>query len=460
MRLLRTIAGAAFVLMIASAAPGGAGPPPGAFALDHVSVIDVGSGTVETDRMLVVSAGRITALGRSGEVEPPPGALAVDATGKFVIPGLWDMHVHIHDPAFLELLVAEGITGVREMGGDPAVVRDWRDRIADGRLRGPRIVMAGRILDGPSPTWPGISYAIHDAEEARRTVQVSKREGSDFIKVYNGLSRDAYFAIIGEAKQLGLSVAGHVPFSISAAEASDAGQRSIEHLTGVLEACTSQPNAAPAGADHQWYLTNYDRQRADSLYARFVRNGTWQVPTLVVKKSLAWIHELSGRDDPRLRFIPARISDRWEPGRDFRLRGRRPEYFVLQQRVFEKDLVLVRDMRRAGVRFLAGTDLGNPYIFPGFSLHDELGLLVQAGLTPLEALQAATLGPAQFLGETDSLGTVKPGMVADFLLLDANPLEDIANTQKLDAVCLRGSLFGHATLASMRSEVEAAAAGR
>ncbi|MFI5184684.1 MAG: amidohydrolase family protein [Vicinamibacteria bacterium] len=455
-----TIGMATLGLCVAAATSQAAELHSGVLALDHVAVVDVRSGAVATDRMLVVTAGRISAVARSGEIGTPPGAVVLDATGKVVIPGLWDMHVHLHDSAFLELLVAEGITGVREMGGDPALIGDWRDRIAAGRLMGPRIVMAGRILDGPDPTWPRISYAIRNAEEGRRLVQVSKRDGSDFIKVYNGLSREAYFAILSEAKQQGLTVAGHVPFSISAAEASDAGQRSIEHVTGVLEGCTARPNATPASADREWFLMNYDPLRADSLFARFARNGTWQVPTLVLKRTFAWIREIAQRDDTRLRFIPARISDRWDPGRDFRLQGRRPEYFALQQRLFKKDLALVGDMRRAGVRFLAGTDLGNPYIFPGFSLHDELGLLVQAGLTPLEALQAATLRPAEFLGESDSLGTVEPGKAADFVLLDANPLEDIANTQRIDAVCVKGTLLGRATLARMLSEVEATARAR
>jgi imidazolonepropionase-like amidohydrolase len=456
---MRTVLLAALALGIGVAEIRGAGTRPGAIALDHVAVIDVRSGVVATDQMLVMVGRRIAAVGRSGAVATPPDALVLNATGKFVIPGLWDMHVHLRDPAYLELLVAEGITGVREMGNDPALVGEWRDRIAAGRLTGPRIVMAGRILDGPSPTWPRISYAIHDAEEARHFVQVSKRDGADFIKVYNGLSREAYFAILAEAKRLGLTVAGHVPFSITAAEASDGGQRSIEHLTGVLETCTSQPNATAVIARGEWFLANFDPRRADSLFARFARNNTWQVPTLVVKQSFARIKGPEDQKDPRLRFIPVHLSDAWDPSRDLRMKGS-PERFAVRQRLFEKDLALVREMRRAGVPFLAGTDLGNPYIFPGFSLHDELGLLVQAGLTPLEALQAATLRPAEFLGESDSLGTVEPGKAADFVLLDANPLDDIANIRKIDAVCVKGTLLGRAALARMHSEVEAAVRAR
>src|SRR5262249_10488541 len=173
----------------------------------------------------------------------------------------------------------------------------------------------------------------------------------------------------------------------------------------------------------------------------------------------AHIHELVGRDDPRLAYIPAAVRARWDPSRDFRLAGRRPESFAMLQQVLAKDRQLVRLMRAAGVRFLAGTDLGNPYIFPGFSLHDELGRLVGSGLTPLDALQAATLGPAEFL-RADSLGAVEPGKVADLVLLDADPLADIANVSRIAAVCVGGSLLGRATLDRMLDDVKAEAASR
>jgi len=450
-------------LALAGALPAAAAPAPGpptAFALDHVSVIDVRTGAIDADRVVVVGAGHITAIAAAGAASPPPGALLLDAHGKFLIPGLWDMHVHVHAAPFLQLLLAEGITGVREMGGDPQTIGDWRARIDAGRMLGPRIIMAGLILDGPSPIWPAISRSVRTPADGHAAVVRAKREGSDFIKVYNGLSRDAYLAIVDEAKKQGMVVAGHVPLAITAAEASAAGQKSIEHLLGVLEGCTSDPHPAAMTRDHAWYLEHYDPALAESLAATFARNGTWQVPTLVVKRAFATIHELAASDDPRLRYIPDLLSARWDPSRDFRMAGRGPAGFADLRRVYDKDRELVGVLARAHVRILAGTDLGNPYIFPGFSLHDELQLLVGAGLTPLEALRAATLGPAEYLGATDSLGTVEPGKVADLVLLDANPLADITNVARISAVCARGALLGRASLDKLLADVAAEARSR
>jgi imidazolonepropionase-like amidohydrolase len=427
--------------------------PAAAFALTHAAVIDVRTGAIATDRTIVVVAGRILAVGASDSIAAPADIKEIDAGGAYVVPGLWDMHVHLHDASFLPLLVAEGVTGVREMGDDPAVIGDWRKEIASGDLLGPRIVMAGLILDGPDPTWPAISRPIRTAEEARAAVRDAKRAGWDFIKVYNGLSREAYDAILDEARSAGLAVAGHVPFAVGATAASDAGQRSIEHLTGILEGCTARPRPLPAIADHDWYLAHYDSVLADSLFARFVKNGTWQVPTLVLRRTYAQFQGFAAMDDPRLAYIPSAIENRWRLTLQPRSRGPGARDPAREERLFHADERIVGAMQGAGVRMLAGTDLGNPFLYPGFSLHDELGLLVESGLTPLEALRAATLGPAEYFGATDSMGTVEPGKVADFVILRANPLEDIANVSGIEAVCVRGRLLGRATLDALLAQV-------
>ena len=448
---------AALAVLLAAAPAAPATDAPAGFALDHVAVVDVRGGGVRESLEVEVRGDTIAAIGPAGTLAAS-GLPVYDAGGKYLIPGLWDMHVHVHAASFLPLMVAEGVTGVREMGDDPETISGWRDDVRRGGLLGPRIVMAGRILDGPQPVWPAISLAIHDTAEARAAVDHAKQAGWDFVKVYNNLPREAYFAIVAEARRQGLAVEGHVPRALTAGEASDAGQASIEHLTGVLQACATDTNLWAEGDDGRMALGAYVPERARALFARFARNGTWQCPTLVLKRALAGTLDPAEQDDDRLTYVPAWIRRSWDPQANFRTRGRRPVYFELQRRLLEKDMEIVRDMRAAGVRFLAGTDLGNPYLYPGFSLHDELRLLVQAGLTPLEALRAATLGPAEFLGMADSLGAVEPGKVADLVLLDANPLADIGNVDRIAGVCLRGRFLSRATREALL--VQAAAAAR
>jgi hypothetical protein len=296
------------------------------------------------------------------------------------------------------------------------------------------------------------------------------------VKVYSLLPRDAYFGIADEAKRQGISFAGHVPISVSAAEASDAGPKSIEHLTGVLLACSSREDEFRAqlaaeiakngmtGAlsgmsrrQSKQITESFSNQKAAALFARFAKNGTWQCPTLTVLHNMAYLDDKNVTNDPRLKYMPPFLRRNWDPSTDFRMRTMTPADYANAKASFQKSLEVVRGMRRAGVEIIAGTDTLNPYCFPGFSLHDELGLLVRAGLTPLDALQTATINTAKFLGKLDSLGTVEQGKIADLVLLDANPLEDIGNTKKINAVVMNGRLFDRKALDRMLNQAEAAA---
>jgi len=296
-----------------------------------------------------------------------------------------------------------------------------------------------------------------------------KEGGSDFVKVYALLPRDAYFAIAAEAKRLGIPFAGHVPYAISAAEASDAGQKSIEHLTGILLACSSKEEEIKkeaeikrqAGGNPSYGMmleaaATFDQKKAATLFACFARNGTWLSPTLAVLRSLAYIGDSAFRDDARLKFIPPYIKKGMWGDTAFGLNRRTPEDNNAAKKVFQKQLEVVGAMRRAGVEIIAGTDTPNPYVYPGFSLHDELALLVRAGLTPMEALQAATRNAAKYVGQLDKLGTVEKGKIADLVLLDGNPLADISNTKRINAVVLGGRLINKAALEAMLAKVEAA----
>jgi imidazolonepropionase-like amidohydrolase len=442
----------------------------------HATVIDATGAPARSDMTVVITGSRISAMGETGKVRVPQDAQVVDATGQFVIPGLWDMHVHWDRKDSLPLFIANGVTGVRQMWGMPRH-HVWRKEFEQGTLLGPRMVIASPIVDGPNPIWPG-SIAVGTAAEAREAVRTLKQDGADFIKVYSRLPREAFFAIADEATKLGLPFAGHVPQSVSAAEASEAGQHSIEHLTGILAACSTReaelrqereavvsqlpqgqrlPSPARTRPLTRLMLETFSPEKAAALFARLKHNHTWQCPTLTVLRSSAWLDDPTFRYDPRLKYMPAHIKARWDPSSDFRFKAKTAEDFALARLVYQKQVELVGMMRRAGLEFLAGTDVGNPYCFPGFSLHDELGLLVQAGLTPMEALQSATLNPARFLGKEQELGTVEEGKIADLVLLDANPLQDISNTQRIHAVVVNGRLLDRAALDALLVQAQATA---
>jgi hypothetical protein len=409
---------------------------------------------------VVVSGERITAVGRAGTVRVPRGALVVEAAGKFLIPGLWDMHVHLSTATELALpaLVANGVTGVRDMGGDMDEIDGWRRRIKAGALVGPRVVRVGPVVDGPKPDAP-FRLTVTDAAEARRAVAALKRRGADAVKVHNAVPRAAYFALAGEARRLRVTFVGHIPREVTPLEASDAGQRSLEHteslFENVIHGASRRGLSAREGLAQA--LAAYEDERAAELFRRFRRNGTWYDPVLVTYRSFAFRADFAAAPDPRNRYAAASTRRGWDKYQPVN-RGVPAETVALRKSVFARLLELVGLMRREGVGLLAGTDAGGIRdVVPGFSLHDELALLVRAGLTPSEALQAATRNPAAFLGVSDSLGTVETGKLADLVLLDASPLEDIENTRKIAAVVVGGRYIPKPELEAMLAEVEAAA---
>ena len=391
----------------------------------------------------------------------------MDGTGKFLIPGLWDMHVHgASDASSFQtdypLYLANGVLGVREMWG-PSNANEWRAQHAAADKPSPSIFVASRIVDGPKPVWPG-AIAVANEAQGREVMAQQKDRGADFIKVYSLLPRDAYFAIADEARKRGIAFVGHVPISVTVAEASDAGQKSIEHLTGVALGCSSQAlfaevqgATAPAaiGRVTTRAFETYDEAKAQALFARFVRNGTWQCPTLTVLRSISRLDDPQLANDTRLKYMSKGLRSSWDPKNDFRFKAITGEGWAAQRRAFQESMKLVGRMSRAGVSILAGTDVYNPYCFPGFSLHDELALLVEAGLPPMAALQAATSNAARFMGQLDRRGTIETGKVADLVLLDKNPLADIHNTRSIQAIVLNGKLMPRSALDAMLVEVEA-----
>ncbi len=453
-------------------------------AFTHVTVIDATGAAPKPDMTVVIAGDRIVALDSSAKLNLPSNAQVVDATGKFLIPGLWDMHIHLDDNEMwpimpsredkekvFPLLIANGVTGVRDMAGSLEQLQQWKQKIALGQMLGPRIVAAGPFVDGPSPRWLG-SFSVSTEAEAREAVRSLHRRGADFIKVYSRLPRPAFFGLADEAKKLGVVFVGHVQDLVSAAEVSDAGQKSMEHMDGIMLACSTEEEAFrreiergyaertetidPLVRGNPKVLNTYSQEKCASLFARLVSNGTWQVPTLYNEWRHAHTTDRALMDDARIHYYPKPFREYWK---GVSLQDeKRPERVARLKVYYEWLLKLVGDMHRAGVGILAGSDAGaNEYSFAGFSLHDELKVFVQAGMTPMEALQTATLKPARYLGMTDAFGTVELGKVADLVLLDANPLDEISNTQKISAVVVNGRLITKSELRQMLADAESAA---
>lgn len=420
-------------------------------AITGVTVVDTAGGPSRPGMTVLVEGERIGAVARDGQVDLPHGTQLVDGRGKYVIPGLWDMHVHWNEPRYLALFTANGVTGARIMAGDARHL-EQRRQISDGALVGPRLVIGGPIVDGPQPFWPG-SIAVSSEADGRAAVRRTQEEGYDFVKVYSLLPRDAFLALADEGRKRGIALAGHVPNSVRVAEASIAGMRSIEHLTGMLLAVSSVESELRREFSAKRMLETYDARKAASLYATLKAHGTWQVPTFTVLHAEAYVKELS--NDPRLRYMPSWVRTLWATAT---AREVTAEQTANRRRFFDRRLQLAGEMHRAGVGILAGSDVLNPYCFPGFSLHDELEWLVKAGLHPLAALQTATLNPAVFMGREKDLGTVEAGKLADLVLLDGDPTLDIRNTRRIAAVVSAGRLHSRTDLDTMLAEIEALAA--
>jgi imidazolonepropionase-like amidohydrolase len=437
-------------------------------AFTHVTVIDATGSAPLADMTVLVEGKHIVQLGKSSEVQPPQGARIVAARGKYLIPGLWDMHVHTafgdwlppNEKVTLPLFVANGITGVRDMGGDIEILKRWRAEIEAGRLLGPRMIIAGPMLDGPTPRFPS-SAPVASAADGRRIVDELHARGVDFIKIQSLIPRDGYFAAADEAKKLGIIFVGHVPDAVRASEASNAGQRSIEHFTGIFEGCSTIEDQLIKGPKSLGRnVSTYDPARARQIVALMAHNQTWQVPTLVWERGQWLIDDIDLSHDPLTKYAPAAWKDRtWPMFTKSILEEMDTDPLPVRKKFVQMELDMTLAMFRAGVPFMAGTDTAaGVHVFPGFSLHDELGLFVRAGLTPMQALQTATLNPAKFMGRQAELGTVEKGKVADLVLLDANPLDDIANTRRIRAVVLAGRYLDRSDLDRMLSDIATAAA--
>jgi imidazolonepropionase-like amidohydrolase len=445
----------------------------------NATVVDVSNGTLRRDATIVIAGNRIVSVGPAAAAGRPRGRI-VDAKGMYVIPGLWDMHTHAYfgwsrdfgDEYVLPLFIANGITGIRDMGSDLDAVLRARKAVAAHRLVGPRMVVSGPMLDGPQVTFAA-SMAIATPEDGRKAVALLGRRGVDFIKIQSGVPRDAYVAIAAEAKRRGLPFDGHVPDAVRASEAIAAGQRTFEHLIGIFEASTPDEDAfllrrygagkePSANKSLAALLDRYDPAREKVIVDRLAASHVWQCPTLFWERGQWLVDVVDYLKDPDIAFTPRTwIEKKYPSSQKAILETMDTDPLAVRRRFVDHELDVVRALHAAGVPFLAGTDTpAGVGVTPGISLHLELQRFVAAGFTPLEALQTATINPARFLGKLSDFGGVQAGRLADLVILRANPLEDIANTRTVDGLVADGRYWSPIEIERLRERLKQVAAAR
>ena len=418
--------------------------------IQNASVVNVIDGSVDHAQDLIIKDGVVENIRPFGETAAGDSEELVIGAGLFVIPGLWDMHVHLsawgdagRDLGF-RMLLANGVTGVRDMGGFPGFLPRWREEINEGAV-GPRLLYAGQAFSGPGAPWDS-HVAVADRNGARNAVRQMRRNGADFIKVHRTVPPFVYPAIIEAAASAGLPVVGHVPRSLSVSQVTSSGQASIEHLFGIAGWFEDffNPDAIRSGEDR---VTPEMLETFELLKTR----GTRVTPTTAVLLKVLHAQDDSYDRAPRRRFAPHSLHAGWDRER----MGIRPGTSMENRRRYvEQDLAIVGAMHGAGVTLLTGSDTGAFDAAPGFELHDEFKMLLEAGLQPWEILRAATFSPAEFLGLLDQYGSVAEGKKADLVILSGDPTKDIKNLQRIEAVILRGELYPRDDLDRMLRTVE------
>ncbi|UOX88102.1 amidohydrolase family protein [Amycolatopsis sp. FBCC-B4732] len=439
------------------------------------TVVDGTDGPARPNSAVVLVGDRIAWVGPAAEVPRWGPARVIDGRGRWLVPGLWDMHAHGIEMEELwpPLFLANGVTGIREMQGY-AENRATRDKIVRGELLGPRVVLASAIIDGPvSLLGPPITQ-VANAQEARAAVRAAAAQGADFVKVYFYLPRECFTAIADECDRLGLTFAGHWPYRMGQLEAARYGQRSFEHSFGLPIATSSRRDEFLARLDAKPFdpkaprdffnlareldrqaAQAYDPKTAERHFAGLNALGSRLTPTFAVNRVISKPADTFAHD-PRLKYVSQDIRDYWAD-RLTLFTPVTPDQVAQQEDYFQAQLRLTGEAYRNGVGLLGGTDCQNPYVFPGFSLHDELDYLVEAGLTPKRALQTVTRDAAAFLGRSASVGTIGPGKAADLVLLDADPLADIRAIRRIDTVVTAGRVLDRAARARLLADAEAAA---
>jgi imidazolonepropionase-like amidohydrolase len=435
---------------------------PGDIAITNVSVVPMSRDGVLEHQTVVVRGDRIVAVVPSAQLAVPPTgrtgitATTIDGSNKWLMPGLADMHVHTWNENDFTLFLAAGVTTIRNMFGSDQHLA-WRTRIARGDILGPTIVTAGPIIDGDPPIWPG-SAVIDSPAQAEAIVADQKAKGYDFLKAYSRLSREGYQALMAAAARHGMTVAGHVPTAVGLEGVLAANQKSVEHVDGWLLALVPESVTLPSEGSNtaklRVALPRLDAGRLPGLIARTIAAGTWNCPTLVVLDRIAALDNFEAikRHVKWLDKVPHVLVAQWDPRQDFRFKGFTAEDYATMRAANVWRARIVAALAAANAPLLVGTDTGNPFVIPGEALHDEIELMVAAGVPRARVLRAATADAAIFLGTPHEAGVVEVGARADLVLVSTNPLTTPLPLVP-DGVMVRGKWLPRADLEARLADV-------
>jgi hypothetical protein len=478
---LLALAAAAFVLLLWPEAEMPSFGRSGSLRIDHVHVVDLHSGSILRDRSVVVAAGRIVRIAAHGAANDAKVAAVIDAKGAYAIPGLWDMHVHsmfklaplLHHP----LYIANGVTHVRELVGcvveddsyRAPCVRDrdlWNRQVSEGKTAAPQIMsLATYPMNGPSNVVSSLPsyFGAATPEHAQQLVEEYARRGYDEIKVYDKLPRAAFFAAAETARRVGIPLVGHKPHQVSIVEASRNGLKSLEHARALLMECSGVGHRLrQAGSSvqlspqlKQELLASFELELCREVFRVMRENGTWYTPTHLTRKIEAQANDSAYLGDARLKYLNYlwRLMWRLDAAEMVEADGG-AEGRESTRAFYMRGLELTGEAHRQGVGILAGTDAPDTYVFPGSGLHDEMAELVRAGLSPLDALRAATVNPARYYGLDHVAARITEGAFADLVVVAADPLADIENIRKIVGVIQGDRWYDRQALDGMLTHVE------
>lgn len=437
--------------------------------LTNATIVDVQTGTLIPDQLIAISGDTIRVVDAAENLAKYTATQTLDAQGKYVMPGLWDMHVHFRggdtllaeNKDFLALFLAYGVTTVRDAGGDlvPSVMQ-WREQIRKGELAGPTIFTPGPKLDGPKPAWPG-SITVDNEADMQHALDSLQALGVDYVKMYDGsLTKESFYSIIKEAEKRGLKTTGHMPLSADILPAVDLGLDGSEHMYYVLKAASPLADSLTKlnlsyGMMNQ-IVESYDSALATKVFEKLAANDFYITPTLHIGKTLAELADADHSRDSLLAYIGKGVQQtyqgRLESAKRAKARGN-----DMRQQMGQLTERMMRPMYDAGINLVAGSDSGpfNSFVYPGESLHEELKSMVAAGLTPQQALTTSVINGPKFFGLGAVYGSISSAKIADILILDANPLEDISNTSKLHTVIKAGKVYDRAALNAMLERIKA-----